>query len=156
MALHHLSVGQVSGGIITLGAVLAVLAGWLKVIRPRWRKTRAKITAAIDSLVGRDEVRDSITDEVVIPALPGMGVRMAHQEQQTELLVVTVTKLVDQQAHQIRLEKVVEEHADRIAKLEANQVERVVARAETTAAYRAIETAIKATPDAESDATEEQ
>lgn len=152
--LAHLTVGQVATAIITIGAVAGVIGGWMKWLGPRWRRARAKWVAAVDSIVGREEIRDSITDEVKVPALPGIGVRMAHQEQQMELLTVTVTKLVDQQAHQQRLEQRVEDHESRLAKLEQAEVERIVTRAESAAAYRAIETAIKATPDVESDAVD--
>lgn len=156
MDVDHLTLAQGCGAIITIGAVLAVVGGWLKVIRPRWKKFSKKAVAALDSIVGRDEVRDSITDELKIPALPGIGVRMAAVEHSNEITAIAIQKLVDQQEHLIKMGKRVDEHEDRITKLETNQVERVVARAETTAAYRAIETAIKATPDIESDSPEDE
>ena len=141
--------------IITLGAVVGVITAAVKWAWPKWKAFCGKTVAAIDSIVGRDEIRDSITGEVRVPALPGIGVRMAHQEQQMELLTVTVTKLVDQQVHQQRLEQRVDEHDDRIKKLEDAQVERVVSRAESAAAFHAIEAAIKATPDPDADTVED-
>jgi hypothetical protein len=141
---------------VGLTVLVGAIYGFFRWVRPRWRAARAKWVMAVDSLVGRDAIVDSITGEEKSPALPGVGVRMAHQEQQMELLTVTVTKLVDNQAHQLKLEGRVDDLDDRVAKLEANQVERVVARAETTAAYRAIEEAIKATPDQEADADEDE
>jgi hypothetical protein len=153
--LDHLSPGQAAAAFLTLTAVVAAVGGWVKWLRPRFHKIVDEIAKVRDSILGREAVRDSITGAEIAPALPGMGVRMAHQEQQMELLTVTVTKLVDQQMQQQKLEQRVEEHEGRIAKLEADQVERVVARAESAAAFRAIETAIKAAPDVEGDVVED-
>jgi uncharacterized coiled-coil protein SlyX len=152
--LDHLTLGQAMAGFLLLTTVLGAVGAWWKWLLPRWRDLVADVRKARDSIVGRDAIVDSITDEVRVPALPGIGVRMAHQEQQMELLTVTVTKLVDQQVHQQRLEQRVDAHDNRIKKLEEAQVERVVSRVESTAAFRAIEEAIKATPDAEGDVVE--
>lgn len=128
--------------VVVLGALIA-LARW---VRPKVQSITADVAQARDALLGRDAVVDSITGRELAPPLPGMGVRMAHQEQQTELLIVTVTKLVDQQAHQQRLERVVEDHDKRISALETAGVERIVARAESAQAWSAMEAAIHADP----------
>jgi hypothetical protein len=102
-----------------------------------------------DAILGRDEVLDSITREVIKPPLPGIGTRMAHQETQMELLTVTVTKLVDQQVFLQGIAERVDSAESRLDKLEAAAVERVVAKAESTAAWRAMEAATNAKPDVE-------
>ena len=120
-----------------------MLLGWLRVVRPRIRKARATLTSAQDALLGREAIIDSITGREIAPALPGVGSRMAHQEQQMELLTVSVTKLVDQQQHQIALERRVDGHEDRIKGLEDAAIERVVGKAESASAWRAMEAIAK-------------
>lgn len=141
--------------VAALVAVIAALYGLWRWLRPKIQRAWGTLVAALDSIVGRDEVRDSITGKVLAPELPGIGKRMAHQEQQMELLTVTVTKLVDQQVHQQKLEQRVSDVEDRVTKLENSTIERIASRAESAAAYRAIETAIKATPDVEGDTAED-
>lgn len=127
-------VSATTGLALSLCALLAVLGGWLRWIRPRWRNGRREITAVRDAILGREAQFDSITGKEISPALPGMGVRMAHQEQQMELITSAVARLAE--THE-RLEN----HESRIKKLEDAAVERVVARAESAAAWRAMEAA---------------
>lgn len=131
------------GIIALLGAVLA----WIRWVRPRIRRGRAEITAVRHALLGREEIVDSITGKTIEPALPGIGTRMANQEQQMELLAVTVTKLVDQQVHQQKLEERVDLHEARLVALEEQTIERVAAKAESISAWRAVEAVAKQTPD---------
>ena len=63
-----------------------------------------------------------------------------------ELLTVTVTKLVDQQAYLRALQSVVDGHDNRIAALEEAAVERVVSRVESAQMFQAMDTAMKSTP----------
>lgn len=134
---------DVADTLLAVGAVLALLAGWARWLRPRWRRVMRDVKAARDSLLGREAVVDTITGKEISPALPGVGARMAHQEQQMDLLTMTVTKLVDQQQHQAALEARVGHVEGRVAALEEAAVERVVTRAESTAAWRAMEAAAR-------------
>lgn len=107
-------------GLIALALGLCALVGyiartWVKRGSPLVKRMRA----GLDTLVGREEQRDSITNELLAPALPGIGVRMASTEVAVELLTVTVTKLVDQQVYQQKLQDQVDDHETRIVKLEA-------------------------------------
>ncbi|KAB2808304.1 hypothetical protein F9L07_22580 [Pimelobacter simplex] len=132
-------IGLVLGVLALLGALLS----YLRWVHPRIKKARATGRAAIDALLGRDAIRDSITGEEIHPALPGVGARMAHQEQQMELLTVTVTKLVDQQVHQQKLERRVDGLEHRVKGLEDQTIERVAGKAESVAAWRAVEAVAK-------------
>lgn len=134
--------------LLTAAVIGALGIIWKVVVRGRstWRSAHAVFTKIVDTLVGREAVVDTITGEEKLPALPGIGVRMAHQEQQMELLAITVTKLVDQQVHQTQLAQRVDEHDDRLRVLEAAQVERVITRAESAQAWQAMEAAINSTP----------
>jgi hypothetical protein len=92
-----------------------------------------------DALVGREAVKDSITGRELSPALPGIGQRMANVEtaivaiaqQQQEIADLKVTVAV----HDREIGKL----ADGQARLEAAAVERVVSKAESAAAWRAME-----------------
>lgn len=128
-----------AGLLVLFGGGGAVLAGWLKWIRPRWRAFRHRATAASDAILGREAKYDSITGELVQPALPGVGVRLADQQQQLDTLTVAVSRIAD---YHDRLDN----HDVRITALEAAAVERVVTRAESGLAFRAMEAAVKATP----------
>lgn len=141
----------------TVAAVTAVLAlagvigGYLKWLRPRWRRVIEQLVAIRDSILGRDAIRDSITGRVIEQPLPGMGVRMDHQERQMTLLARTVDKLADAQnelakavAQQVEHGKRLDDHEDRIGKLETAAVERIVARQESAQAWRAVEAAVNA------------
>lgn len=106
-------------GMIALGA--AAKRGWRKWVSPKINHLRA----AWHGVFGREEKRDSITGEVIQPALPSVGMRMASQERATEVLTVTLQKAVDQQAAYVNLSEKVEQHdivlvdhSNRIVKLE--------------------------------------
>ena len=135
------TINAVTGALIALLTLMGILVGYLRWIRPRWRKFRGDVTGVRDALLGRDPVVDSITGREVQPALPGMGVRMDLQERQMEMMQVAVTKLVDQQKAIVHLEDRVTGVESRVKALEDAAVERVVTRAESVAAWRAMEAA---------------
>lgn len=128
--------------VILAAAVVAALAALskygLKVWRA-WRVARAKVTAVGDAILGREAVVDTITGKEIAPALPGMGVRMAHQEQQMEAITAAVTRLASQH-------EALKDHETRISRLEEAAVERVVTRAESAAAWSAVEAVAKSQP----------
>lgn len=124
------------------GSLVIILGGigaWVRWVRPGYRRTKADFIAARDAVVGRDAIVDTITGKELAPALPGVGVRLDKQEQQMDLLTTAVAKIAD--SH-VRLE----DHEARIHALEAAAVERVVARAESAQAWRAMEKAIDSAP----------
>ncbi|GAB3776807.1 putative coiled-coil protein SlyX [Nocardioides ginsengisegetis] len=133
--------------LILLGGALAVLAGWLRWVRPKIRNTRRDTVAIRDAILGRDAIVDTITQQELAPALPGIGQRMAHQEAQMQTMTEAVTQLAQthQQMAEVRAE--VKSLAGRVEKLEAGTVERIVTRAESAAAFRAIEAAHNSHPD---------
>lgn len=169
MNLEHLSPGQIGAAIVLLGAVISVMAGWVKWARPRWRRLTGTAIAIRDAILGRDEVHDSITGAKLAEALPGMGVRTALLEQQVSQQVVHLTELTKvvktladtqkrQQDHGARLDahdsrfSVVE---DRLTKVELAAAERIVGKVESIAAYRAIEEVAKTMPDIEGQVVED-
>lgn len=139
---------------ILLGAVTLVgLVGgwWIKRGRPRVERTRHDLAAMRDAVLGRDQVVDSITGKELAPPLPGIGVRMAHQEEQMTLLTSAVARLADLHQWRQKVEGHLEEHDAQIADLKASQMERIITRAESTAAWSAVEAVAKSHPDDEDD-----
>lgn len=133
---------EIGTGLVAVAAAIGALALLGKYALKGWRWQRAfsrKATAIGDAILGRDAVVDSITGKEIAPPLPGMGVRMAHQEQQMEAITVAVTKLASQQEYLV-------DHERRIKALEDQAVERVVTRAESAAAWRAVEAVAKNDP----------
>jgi hypothetical protein len=116
-------------GILTL---LGLVFGYLWKVRPGVKQVASDVRAGRDALVGRPAVYDSITGRELAPALKGIGVRMDTNEQQLGELTVAFAKLADST---LRLD----EHDQRLKRLEEGVVERVVTRAESTAAWRAVE-----------------
>lgn len=132
-------VNALTGVFLGIAGVLTVLVGWLKVIRPAWRHGWGKVTAAFDSINGRPAIVDSITGAEIEPALPGIGVRMAHQEAVSVELAAAVSRLADTQEQHLALARQVRRIDDRVAKLEAAAVERVVTKVESAEAWRAVQ-----------------
>jgi len=135
---------------IGLAIAAATLAGiayaaFVKV-RAAWRRGHQETVAVRDAILGREPIRDSITGREIQPALPGIGVRMANQEQQMEQLTKTVQLLAEHQATQHELERKVDQIDQRVKDLEDARVERIVGKAESTQALRVIETALLADP----------
>lgn len=129
----------VSGIGMGLVVLLAAIGSWVRWLRPRVRKIGREVTGVRDSILGREAIHDSITGKEIAPALPGVGVRLAENERHLSVLSDAVAKIAD--SH-VRLE----DHESRIQKLEEAAVERVVGKAESIAAYRAIEAAAQASP----------
>lgn len=133
--------------LVGIAALIGAIAAFVRWGLPRYRQARSTTRAVVATLVGTEEVRDPITNELIRPAQPGVGVQVSD-------LRMAVTKLVEQQAHTEALqghfhdlERRTKTNEDDIAELKAAQVERIVSRAESAAAFRAIEEAVKATPD---------
>lgn len=122
------TISAILGGLALTGA----LVGYFRYLRPRYRRSKAVLTAARDSLVGREAVVDSITGKELAPALPGIGERMASVETVVERIA---TVIEGQQAQDRRLA----DHESRIKVLEDAVVERVFSKAESAAAWRAVE-----------------
>ena len=131
-------------------ALLAAIAAGIAALTAIWKaikRARAATRGAIvdgvkirDSIIGRGAVVDTITGQQLAPPLPGIGQRMDTVER-------TVATLADQHRvlddHEDRLKA----HAEAIAELKAASVERVVTRAESAAAWRAVEAVAMSTPD---------
>lgn len=116
-----------------VAASLGFVFSWLRWVRPGWQRWKRGAIGAWDSVVGREAVVDSITGRELSPALPGVGVRL-------DILTDAVAKIGDQH---VRLE----DHEDRIKRLELAAVERVVTRSESAAAWRAMEAVAQSKPD---------
>lgn len=119
--------------------VLAGVVGWVRWVRPRVKRTAHQVIAVRDSILGRDAVIDSITGAEQSPALPGVGVRLAETERHLGVLAQAVATIAE--SH-VRLE----EHEARITALEQQAVERIVSRAESTAAWVAMQAAAESSP----------
>ncbi len=133
--------------LLGLAALLGVLVGWLRWVRPRIRRGKSEVTAIRDSILGRDAIVDSITGREIEPALPGVGVRLAATEKHLGVLAESVASLVLMHERIDRVEMHDKVQDARIDKLEEASVERIVSRAESAAGWRAMEEAVKATPD---------
>jgi hypothetical protein len=115
--------------VIGIATAVGVFLRW---VRPKMKQAASDIRAGRDALVGREPVFDSITGAELVPALPGIGVRMSTTEQQMGVLTDAVAKLADSS---LRLD----DHEGRLKRLEEGVVERVVTKAESAAAWRAVE-----------------
>ena len=127
------------GLILSLAALGALLVGYVRWLRPRWRTFWREIRAIRDALLGREAITDSITGDERVPALPGLGVRMASVEENQTRITEALVKLAD--SHEL-----IQDHENRIKALEAAAVERVVTKVESAQAWRTIEKAIDAEP----------
>jgi hypothetical protein len=123
-----------------------IVAGFFRWVRPGMKQVASDVRAGRDALVGRDEIKDSITGRVLVPALPGIGVRMASTENNLTELTVAVAKLADNDQRTTELEHWRAEVEQWRASVDAQTVERVVTRAESAAAWRAVEAVANGTP----------
>lgn len=127
----------ITGGLITLGVVA----------RKCWRKMLRAIKKGndvIDTLVGRDAIYHPESGKELEPAAPGIGARMVRLEDAFLTLVNQGDRISALEHNQLK-------HEEAITELKAAQVERVIARAESAQAWSAIEAAVKATPQDESE-----
>ena len=107
-----------------------------------------------DTLVGRDAVLDSITGREIQPAQPGIGSRMADQEQDVRgirndvgLLTRAVADLAEAQADMTQIQGRMADHERRIsdndrrltAIEQGHHLERMAGKAESIHLFRAIE-----------------
>ena len=134
---------------LTLGlvALVTAVAGWVRWARPRMQQRERDRIAQRDALIGRPPVYDSITRKEISPALPGIGQRMASMESVVSDLVRSNLR---HEAHELQLQSHADQlatHEREIADLQQARVERVVTKAESIAAYKAMEAAANATPD---------
>lgn len=127
------------GALAGATTVAVAILGWLRWLRPKLRHTLGQVGAVRDSILGREAILDSITGIELAPALPGVGVRLADQERHLGTLAEAVATIAADH-HQIA------DHEGRIVRLEQAAVERVVGKAESVAAWRAMEAAAGATP----------
>ena len=132
-----MTVEQAATLIISLGAAGAVLAGWWRWLRPKWRAVRQDSRAIRDTLVGRDAITDSITGKEIAPAIPGIGDRMASQETQTAEIARAVTALAESHRR-------IDDLDHRVTAIEqGHQLERLAGKAESVQLYRFLETVTK-------------
>jgi hypothetical protein len=124
-----------SKALIAFAAIVGIIGSWWRWVRPFWRRWKWERRAKDEVLIGRPAVLDSITNKQLAPALPGIGARM-------DSLTDTVAKLVE--TH-VRLD----DHEERIKQLEAGAVERIVNRADSVAAWGAIQAAAESVPPAD-------
>lgn len=142
----------ISNTVVLIGGVLSIVGilagGWLK-----WGRPKAKQAEAVsEAILGRPEVTDR-SGAVIQPAQPGMVAQVAA-------LTDTVRELVnmhqrvdgvegEQKAIRAEVAEFRIEIGGRVKVLEDARVEQVVSRAESAAAFSAIEAAVKANPDNE-------
>jgi len=100
-------------------------------VRPWWRDRVWKKRATDDFFVGRPASRNRITGELT-PALPSAAERFDE-------MAVAIKEVADSHRR-------IDNHESRIKALEDAAVERFTARAESVAAFRAMEAAAKAEP----------
>lgn len=126
-------------------ALLGIIGGWLRWVRPRWRRASREVVAVRDSILGRDAIVDSITGREIAPALPGIGQRVATIEQ-------ALVTLAGQEERFTAIEENQSDFARRLGALEQARLERVVTQAESANAWRAVAAAHgDVDPDAEPD-----
>lgn len=120
-------------------ALAGVVVGYLRWWRPKYRHVVGQVVAGRDSLIGREAVVDSITGREILPALPGIGVRMEN----VETAVVKVVDLIESEHRQNRRIEAIEAEVGqlwhRVGQLEDGVIERVAAKAESVATWRAVE-----------------
>lgn len=133
----------------TVVGLVTALAGWWRWVRPRLERVKKDGAAMRDAVLGRDPIVDSITGRELAPALPGVGVRMAHQEDQMRLLTDAVSKIADSHQRLAHVETRVDNIESDVADLKAGAMERIMARAESAQAWSAVEAVAKSTPPGE-------
>lgn len=128
------TIDQYGGAALTVLGVLTILVPvYLRWVRPKWRAFRHDLVAGRDALVGRDAILDPMSGTQLAPALPGIGKRMENFE--TALLTLAENQ------------SVLVNHEERLVRLELAAAERIVTRAESGAAFSAMEAAYRSTPE---------
>lgn len=146
------SLAQTSTSVsIALGviALVGALVGYLRWLRPKYRRGKGELVKAKDSIIGRPAIVDSITGRVLAPELPGIGQRIEsverNQVETRDALRHIATLLESQQAQDHRLN----EHESRLSRLEEAVVERVATKVESMAAWQAVAKVAESIPPAD-------
>ncbi len=140
--IHAVSLDQTSASVsVALGiiAILGAVVAHFRWVRPKYRRGRDMFVAGRDSLIGRPAIVDTITGKELSPALPGIGNRMENVEQnqiETRDALRHIAAVMEGQQIQDRR---IDDHETRLHALEAAAVERIVTKAESAAAWRAVE-----------------
>lgn len=129
---------QVIDAAVGLATLLVIVFGWVRFVRPRLAKATAEVTAVRDSILGRDEIRDSITGRVLAPSLDGMGVRQERTEDQVATLVLSQRQLTETVNRLAEQQQRLDNHEARITKLEEAAIERIVTRADSALGWAAV------------------
>lgn len=132
--------------VVSAVSLITALGGWWRWGRPRIEQAKQEATAMRDAILGRDPVIDSITGRELAPALPGIGVRQARTEDQMILLTEAVSKIADSHVRLAHIETRVDRLDQDVEDLKAGALERIIARAESTQAWSAVEAAVRSTP----------
>jgi hypothetical protein len=126
----------VAGTVISAAAILLGL--WIKYGLPRYRKTSNTVMGALETLAGRDEIRDRSTRRLIAPAVPSIGIRMETLETKTDDLTTVVKSLAESHAlldnHEQRIKRLEEDSVE----FKAAYVERVVSKAEQAEMWRTV------------------
>lgn len=111
--------------------LLGIIAGWVRWLRPRYRKARRTASAITETLVGRDAIIDPATGRELVPSQPGLGVRMAAMEE-------AIVRLSHMDSRVTTVEQATADNQRRITALEEARIERIVTQAESAQAWRAV------------------
>ena len=136
---------------LSVAAAAAVLAGISRWVTPRVRNVKADARAIRDTLVGREAQKDTITGREIAPAVPGIGERMADQEQhqirmaeEMGILTRAVADLASAQAEMTAVQGRLDDHERRLTAIEQGHMyERLAGKAESIHLFRAVEAIAK-------------
>lgn len=149
-----------AGLTLTILTLVGIAAGaYAKKIKPARERKEADRIAQRDAILGRPAIPDTTRPgHILYPASPGLPERMSTQEEfaveqraRLDEMSRALVALAESHKHQAAQDKILDDHEGRLIKLEEAAVERVVAKAESAAAWRAMEAATKAQPDQEAD-----
>ena len=121
------------------------IAGYWRWVRPRIKRAQQTATAIVETLVGREPIVDAATGKELVPAQPGMGVRLASVEDGQRTQAETIAKLTEtvlklDDAHH-RLDTVETDMAtikSDVSALKAAAWERIATKAESAQMWRAV------------------
>lgn len=128
------------GWVLGVFAVLGTVAGFFRWVLPRFRETKKDLRAFRDAILGREAINHPDTGVELAPPIPGIGNRMANQEQQMSVLTEAVSAIAG--SH-----KRIDDLEERMGRLEQNRdLERIVGKAESIQMFKTIETVANAQP----------
>lgn len=128
-------------GVVVIVAALAGL--WFKFLRPRLHRAGQFLGRIDETINGRAETRDHY-GKLLAPAVPALADRVGE-------LTDVVRELVSHREDLDSMKAAVDAHENRITRLESAAVERVVTKAESAAAWRAVEAVAQRDPDETND-----